>query len=135
MVPRVGAQQTRPVLGILTREAGMADAGLLMGWNRVVPGRETHAVELWAHLLRFLTMLKAEGRISGFEPVLLGAHGGTLNGFVMVRGAQEALDRLRNSDDFLALNVSANKNLDRFTVVRAHFGEDVAKIMRLYSTR
>jgi hypothetical protein len=112
----------------------MADAGLLIGWDRVDSGKDALAVELWAEMLTYLRRLHAAGQIASFEPVLLGAHGGKLNGFVLVRGQQELLDRVRNSEEFLLFNVRANKVLDGFLVVRAHFGEEVAKIFRLYAT-
>ena len=112
----------------------MADAGLLIGWNRVVNGRDQNAVELWSEMLVYLRRLHAEGGVSRYEPVLLGAHGGSLNGFVLVWGTQEQMDRLRNSNEFLLLNVRAQKSLEGFTVVRAHFGEEAAKILRLYAT-
>ncbi|MBA2322396.1 MAG: hypothetical protein H0V89_14725 [Deltaproteobacteria bacterium] len=112
----------------------MSDAGLLIGWNRVAPGRDAMAVELWGEMLSYLMKLHSEGQVERFEPVLLGAHGGQLNGFVLVRGTQVQLDRLRNSEDFLVFNVRANKALEGFTVVRAHYGEQAAKILRLYGT-
>jgi hypothetical protein len=112
----------------------MADSGLLIGWNRVAAGKDNAAVEMWAEMLTYLRRVHAEGLITSFEPVLLGAYGGALNGFVIVRGPQDKLDRLRNSEDFLLLNVRANKTLEGFLVVRAHFGEEAAKYLRLYAT-
>lgn len=112
----------------------MADAGLLIGWDRVVPGKDAVAVELWGEMLTYLRSLHAAGHILSYEPVLLGAYGGSLNGFVLVRGNQELLDRMRNSDEFLLMNVRANKVLEGFLVVRAHFGEEAGKILRLYAT-
>ena len=112
----------------------MADAGLLIGWNRVMSGKDALAVELWSEMLGYLRHLHAGGLVASFEPVLLGAYGGPLNGFVLVRGTQENLDRVRNSQEFLVFNVRANKVLDGFVVVRAHFGEEVATILRLYAT-
>jgi hypothetical protein len=112
----------------------MADAGLLIGWNRVVAGKDAVAVELWGEMLNYLRRLHAEGQVTHFEPVLLGAYGGNLNGFVLVRGSQEHLDRMRNSEEFLLLNVQANKILEGFLVVRAHYADEVAQILRLYAT-
>jgi hypothetical protein len=111
-----------------------ADAGLLLGWNRVVPGNDQLAVELWQEMLAYLRRLHAEGQLEKFEIVLLGAHGGNLNGFVLIRADQVHLDRVRNSQEFLVFNVRANKVLEGFLVVRAHFGDEVAQIMRLYAT-
>jgi hypothetical protein len=112
----------------------VADAGLMIGWNRVVPGRDPQAVELWGEMLQYLVRLHAQGQIASFEPVLLGAYGGNLNGFVLVRGDQHKLDDLRNSEEFLLFNVRANKTLEGFLAVRAHFGQEAAKILRLYGT-
>ena len=112
----------------------MADAGLLLGWNRVVPGNDQLAVDLWQEMLGVLRRLHAEGQVEKFEIALLGAHGGSLNGFVLVRGDQDHLDRMRNSPEFLVFNVRANKVLEGFMVVRAHFGEEVGQILRLYAT-
>jgi hypothetical protein len=112
----------------------MADAGLLIGWNRVVPGKDAVAVELWAEMMTYMRSLHASGHITSFEPVLLGAYGGSLNGFVLLRGTQEMLDNVRNSDEFLVFNVRANKVLEGFLVVRAHFGAEVARIFQLYAS-
>ncbi|HHO53782.1 MAG TPA: hypothetical protein ENK18_23645 [Deltaproteobacteria bacterium] len=112
----------------------MADSGLLIGWDKVAAGRESHAVELWGEMLVYLRRLHAEGILDRFEPVLLGAHGGHLNGFVLVWGSLEHLEQLRNSEEFLLFNVRAQKTLDGFAVIRAHFGDEAAKILRLYGT-
>ncbi len=112
----------------------MADSGILVGWDRVAPGEDVAAVELWGEITVYLTQLHAEGVIEHFEPVLLGAHGGHLNGFILIRGSQDALTRLRNSEAFLQLVVKANKRLLGFRVLRAHFGAEVQKLMRIYAT-
>ncbi|MEM6926671.1 MAG: hypothetical protein AAF602_07075 [Myxococcota bacterium] len=113
----------------------MADAGLLIGWNRVVSGRDDSAVDLWNEMLTYFRRLHAEGRIERFEPVILGAHGGQLNGFVLLRGSQEHLDQIRNSEEFLVLNVRAQRALEGFMVVRAHHGDEAQKILRIYGQR
>ena len=111
-----------------------SDSGLLIGWDRVSTGYEKEAHELWATMLIYLRSLHATGQIDKFEPVILGAHGGHLNGLVLIRGTQENLDRIRNSEEFLELNSRATKRLDGFRVVRAHFGEDAARILMRYSS-
>jgi hypothetical protein len=110
------------------------DSGLLIGWDRVAGGHENEATELWASMLIYLRSLHATGQIERFEPVLLGAHGGRLNGFVLLRGSQENLDKLRNSDEFAMLSIKANKRLEGFMVVRAHYGDQAAKILQLFAT-
>lgn len=85
-------------------------------------------------MVAFFKRLHAEGALDSFEPVLLGANPGPVGGFVLLRGTQEALDEMRNSDAFLLLNVKGNKTLEGFAVVRAHYGAKADKILRLYAT-
>ena len=112
----------------------MADSGMLIGWDRSVPGRESIALELFEGMVHYLRKLHVQGDIDSFEPVMLGAHGGTLNGFVLIRGEQDRLDALRNSDEFRAMVVKANMALQGFTVLRAHFGNEVAQLMGVYGS-
>jgi len=112
----------------------MADSGMLIGWDRVAPGDNIAAVQLWGEMLIYFKRMHAEGLVEKFEPVMLGAYGGDLNGFILVRGEQTNLDKVRNSDGFLAMVVKANKTLTGFRVLRAHYGEEVQKILRIYST-
>jgi hypothetical protein len=69
----------------------MANRILFLGWSRVVAGREQLAMQLWQKSMEYYTGLQSDGRIESFEPVLLWAHGGDLNGFVIVRGDAEKL--------------------------------------------
>ena len=112
----------------------MADSGMMIGWDRVTPGDNIAAVALWSEMLVYFKRMHAEGLVEKFEPVLLGAYGGNLNGFILIRGEQKHLDKIRNSDGFLALVVKANKTLTGFRVLRAHYGEEVHKILRIYAT-
>jgi hypothetical protein len=112
----------------------MADSGMLIGWDRSVPGRESIALELFEGMVHYLRRLHVEGQITHFEPVMLGAHGGHLNGFFLIRGDQARLDDLRNSDDFRGMVVKANMALSGFTILRAHFGGEVAELMGVYGS-
>lgn len=112
----------------------MGDSGILIGWDRVVPGEDVGAVELWRELTLYLARVRAEGLIESHEAVMLGAHGGDLNGFILIRGSQDGLHKVRNSDEFLQLVVKANKKLLGLRVLRAHFGAEVQKLMRIYAT-
>ena len=63
--------------------------------------------------------------LAGCEPVLLEPHGGDLAGFVLIRGDQEKLSRLRTSEEFVRLNQRAQLVVDNFGVVTAYAGEAV----------
>jgi len=62
----------------------MANQALFLGWNRPARGREEQAMKLWGKTMEYYGKLQAEGRIESFEPVLLTAHGGDLNGFFLI---------------------------------------------------
>jgi hypothetical protein len=71
---------------------------------------------------------QADGRIESFEPVILSAHGGDLNGFVMLRRSAEKLSELREDDKFMELVVEANFCLEGLGVVVGYIGEGLTKI-------
>ncbi len=81
----------------------MADNVLFIGWNRSVKGREQQAMQLFQKVIEYYGGLKADGRIESFEPVMLAAHGGDLNGFFLLKGEVEKLDEVRRDDTFLAV--------------------------------
>ena len=82
-------------------EAVMADHALFIGWNRPIPGREGGAMEAFQSGLAYFAKKVEAGEIESFEPVVLAAHGGDMNGFILVRGDSDKLTKLRDSDEFL----------------------------------
>ncbi|HSR30912.1 MAG TPA: hypothetical protein VLY63_10130, partial [Anaerolineae bacterium] len=68
---------------------------VFVGWDRAVPGRETASLELFQEFHVYLGGLQGQGTIDSFETVLLAAHGGDLNGFVLIRGEQGKLDAMQ----------------------------------------
>ena len=106
----------------------MANQVLFLGWNRPSVGREQQAMELWGKTLEYYGKLQADGRIESFEPVILSAHGGDLNGFFLIRGDAEKLNEIRGEDAFLDFVVEANYCLDGFGVVTGWIGEGLEDI-------
>ena len=106
----------------------MADRVLFMGWNRSVAGREQQAMQLFQKCMEFYGGLKAEGRIESFEPVILSAHGGDLNGFVLLKGQAEKLDEVRRDDTFIDLTIEANYCLDSFGIIPGFIGEGLSDV-------
>src|SRR5437879_7182686 len=80
-----------------TRRASfdVTDAALFIGWGATAAGRERKAVELFGESLRFLTNLVTSGEVASVEPFFLEPHGGDLEGFFLVRGGREELNRIR----------------------------------------
>ena len=111
----------------------MADRILFLGWNRVVAGREQQAMQLWQKSMEFYNGLQADGRIESFEPVLLWAHGGDLNGFVIIRGNAEKLAGVQEDNVFFDLVTEASYCLEGFGVVRGDIGESITSQLSRWS--
>jgi hypothetical protein len=76
----------------------MPNAAIFIGWNRPSVGREQQAMQVFQKSLEFYGKLQSDGRIESFEPVILSAHGGDLNGFVLLRGDAEKLAEIRRDE-------------------------------------
>jgi hypothetical protein len=111
----------------------MADSVLFLGWNRSIAGREQQAMQLFQKGIEFYGQLQAEGRIESFEPVILAAHGGDLNGFVLLRGDAKKLDEVRRDDTFLSYATEANYCLEGFGFVSGYIGEGITDIFSRWS--
>jgi hypothetical protein len=73
--------------------------------------------------------LKAAGEIDSVELVLLGAHGGDLGGFALLRGDPEKLARVNMAPEFMRLIMRAQVCLDGVGVVHAYADEGVMRVM------
>ena len=110
----------------------MANHGLFVGWNRPCSGRETVAVELFNSLISFLGKQQQAGVVESFEPVFLHAHGGDLNGFVIVRGDRGKLTQLTASEEWYDLITRIMINAEGVGVIPAFLGQDIATQMTRY---
>lgn len=111
----------------------MTDAALFIGWGAVASGRERRSVELFGESLRFLTSLVEEGRVASVEPFFLEPHGGDLEGFFLVRGDHEELNRIRAEDGFQRLATRAQVVVQNFGVIAAITGERLNKHMSWFT--
>jgi hypothetical protein len=110
----------------------MAGDALFIGWGQVVRGRELKALEVFEESLAYYGRLQQEGRIDGFEPVLIEPHGGGLAGFVLLRGSRSSLDEARSSEEFRRLTVRAASIVDEVGVIDAYTGEALGDQMTLF---
>jgi hypothetical protein len=60
---------------------------------------------------------------------MLGAHGGELNGFFIIRGDSDELDQLRRSDEFMKLVLQAGSCLNGFGVMAACQGDALTDLV------
>ena len=111
----------------------MADRVLFIGWNRPVVGREQQAMQLFQKVMEFYAKLQADGRIESFESVILGAHGGDLNGFFMLKGSAEKLAEIREDDTFMNQVTEANFCLEGFGVIIGYIGEGLTDVFSRWS--
>jgi hypothetical protein len=109
-----------------------ADAVLFIGWNRVVPGKETEAVALFQEALAYYGQQQQAGTIAGFDPVFLAPHGGDLNGFILVRGDEAKLNQMRMTDDYITLETRASNLLEGHGVIMGWRGEEINRRMAIY---
>ena len=111
----------------------MADRVIFMGWNRPAVGREQQAMQLFQKSMEYWEKQKSEGQIEGYEPVFLSAHGGDLNGFVMVRGEAEKLFEVQKDGTFLDLAIEAGYCLEGYGIITGYVGEGVTDIFTRWS--
>lgn len=110
----------------------MRDFALFVGWGRTYPGREPFALKQFAEWEEILMRAKAEGEIEKFETVLLGPHGGELDGFTLVFGEPEKILAFQMREDILALQTRSMLNFAKFSVIPAIRGEGIQKQFSLY---
>ena len=111
----------------------MADSALFIGWGATSAGREKQSVELFGESLKFLSNLVEQGRVASVEPFFLEPHGGDLEGFFVVRGDLEELNKIRSEDRFQRLAVKAQVIVQNFGVVGAITGERLNKHMAWFA--
>ena len=110
----------------------MATGALFIGWGAGVPGRERQALQVFNEGVQYWSGLQQRGEIESFEPVLLEPHGGDLYGFVLIKGDQEKLARLRTDQEFQRINQRAGLVVQNLGVVGASFGEDLQRRFQVF---
>jgi hypothetical protein len=112
----------------------MAGEALFLGWGAVVRGREMKALEVFQETVAYYGSLQQEGKIDGFEPVLIAPHGGELAGFILLRGSRASLDEIRSGEQFQRLVARAGAVVDDIGVIDAYTGEALAGQMNIFRT-
>jgi hypothetical protein len=111
----------------------MANRILFLGWNRLVAGREQQGMDLFSKSIEAYTKWQNEGTRESFEPVFLSAHGGDLNGFIMLKGEADKLNELREDEEFIDMVIQAEYCLEGFGVVPGYIGEDLMGMFARWS--
>lgn len=116
-----------------TKNGGVSDGALFVGWGAIIPGRETEANAALHDAMAYCLRLSSEGRIQGFEPFLLEPHGSDLEGFMIIRGDKTNLSILRGEDEFLRTIIGVQLVHNKVRVVTAYTGDVMGKVLQLWN--
>ena len=111
----------------------MANAVLFVGWNRPIPGREQQAMDLFGKVMEYYTKSQSEGKIESFEAVILSAHGGDLNGFMLIRGDEKKLSEFQREDAFMDNILEAEFYLEGVGVIGGYINEGLTDVLSRWS--
>lgn len=103
---------------------------IFYGWNRSVPGREQMSAQHFQEYIGWLAGLQQSGAIDSYEVVLLNPHGGDLNGFFLLRGSNEQLNALQDTDEFGLHVTRGGLHLEGSGMIRGVTGEGVMEWMQ-----
>lgn len=107
---------------------------IVFGWNRVQPGREAMAGELFGQAMSFYERQKQAGKLESYEPLFMERHGGDLNGFFLIKGTHTQINELSINDEFQEIVVRADHMLSGVGVIRAYTGpQAIADLMQLWT--
>jgi hypothetical protein len=107
----------------------MANAVLLIGADRPIPGREEEAMALLPEIRAQLDKWEKAGWYERHDVVFLTAHGGDLNSAFLLYGERAKLDELRRTDEFEALIFRTGNCLARLGVVPGVTGQGLDAAM------
>ena len=107
----------------------MSNFGLFVGFGAPVVGRETQAARVFGEAMAYYARLQQQGDIESFEGALLEAHGGDLNGFILLRGDPTKLAMARASEEWARLVARANFVVHGVGVISALLGEEAQRLV------
>ena len=65
--------------------------------------------------------------------MLLGSHGGDLNGFILIKGEQDKLDDVQHSEKFIELLTKVGFNAEGLGIIRGWSGESMMNQVQRYT--
>lgn len=106
---------------------------IFVGWNRPSPGRERQSLEQFQDFTNWLQKQQSQGTISGFHQVLLASHGGDLNGFVLITGESQNLEKLTHEETWKDHAARSSVNMSGFGIIPGFTGSEMQKWMQRYA--
>jgi hypothetical protein len=110
----------------------MADRVLHISWGQVVRGREERALETFNEVLGLYGRMQQEGRIEGFDVVLLEPSTG-MGGYIEIHGSAQQLAQVTEDDDWQHIIAASNLVVDDLRIARGGTNEDIARRVALYA--
>lgn len=111
----------------------MADAAILIRWNRPQTGKEQQALALFGSSIEYYGTLQSEGAIESFEPVILDPSASNLSGFILLRGSTQQLNDLKQQDQFIDLMIRGEVLIDGLAVVDGYLESELQRRMAKYA--
>jgi hypothetical protein len=109
----------------------MADRVVFISWGQVVRGREELAMENFNETVGLYGQMQQDGRIEGFDVVLLNPSTG-IDGYFEIHGSAEQLNALKDSEDFQRQLASGSLIVEELKIVDGYTGAGIAKQMEIY---
>jgi hypothetical protein len=109
----------------------MADRVLFVGWGEAARGAEERALESFSEAMGLLGTMQQDGRIEGFDVILLEPNEG-LGGCVVIRGSAEQIAGVRADEDFQRNTIKAQLAVDGIRHIEGYTNEGVATQMAMY---
>src|SRR5438093_8090699 len=124
---------TQPAVSLNNlRRREMAKGVLFFGWGNATRGREMKALQVFQEALNYWGGLQQKGEIDSFEPFFLEPHGGDLVGFLIIKGDQDKLNRVRTAPETLRINTRAGLIVENFGMVGGWTGKEMEEQIGLF---
>ena len=109
----------------------MADRVLFVSWGEVVRGREVAALENFNETIGLYGRLQQEGRIEGFDVVLLDPSM-DIAGYMAIHLSSAQLAALKEDPEFRANLYSGSLIVDNLKMADGYTNEGIAREMAMY---
>jgi hypothetical protein len=109
----------------------MADRVLFVGWDEAARGAEERALEVFNEALGLLGTMQQDGRIEGFDVMLLEPNA-SLGGCILIRGTAEQIAGVRADADFQRNTIKSQLAVDGIRHIEGYTNEGVATQMAMY---
>lgn len=100
------------------------DRGLFIGWKHMRPGREALADQNFKDTAAFCEKQKKAGNVTSYEWVTLTPHGGSIGGFLLVRGEHKNLEAFAWDPEFLGIISRGEHSAEGIMVIWALVGDE-----------